>query len=44
MGSGSTGKAAVMGGYEFVGIEMDEDYFEIACARLQAAQKQRGLF
>jgi len=44
MGSGSTGKAAVMGGYKFVGIEMDEDYFEIACARLQAAQKQRGLF
>jgi len=44
MGSGSTGKAAVMGGYKFVGIEMDEEYFEIACARLQAAQKQRGLF
>jgi site-specific DNA-methyltransferase (adenine-specific) len=44
MGSGSTGKAAVMGGYKFVGIEMDEEYFEIACARLQAAQKQGGLF
>ena len=44
MGSGSTGKAAVMSGYEFVGVEMDEEYFEIACARVEAAQKQRGLF
>ena len=44
MGSGSTGKAAVMSGYKFVGVEMDEEYFEIACARVEAAYKQRGLF
>jgi len=44
MGSGSTGKAAIMSGYKFVGVEMDEEYFEIACARIEAAHKQRGLF
>jgi site-specific DNA-methyltransferase (adenine-specific) len=42
MGSGSTGKAAVMSGFKFVGIEMDEDYFEIACARMEAAHKQKS--
>ena len=35
MGSGSTGKAAVRGGFDFVGIEMDEEYVEIATARIQ---------
>ncbi len=44
MGSGSTGKAAVMSGFKFVGIEMDEEYFEIACARIKKAQEQRKLF
>ena len=44
MGSGSTGKAAIMSGYKFIGIEMSEEYFEIACARVEAAQKERGLF
>ena len=38
MGSGSTGKAAVRGGFDFVGIEMDEEYFEIATARIQYEQ------
>ena len=42
MGSGSTGKAAVMSGYEFVGVEMNEEYFEIACSRIEAAQKGQG--
>ena len=43
MGSGSTGKAAIEEGLSFVGIEMDEDYFEIACARIEAAYKQKSL-
>jgi len=34
MGSGSTGKAAVGEGFNFVGIELDEDYFKIAEARV----------
>ena len=39
MGSGSTGKAAMMCGFKFVGIELNEEYFDIACARLEAVQK-----
>jgi len=35
MGSGSTGKAAVRGGFDFIGIEREEDYMEIATARIQ---------
>lgn len=35
MGSGSTGKAAVRGGFDFVGIEKEEEYMEIATARIQ---------
>jgi DNA modification methylase len=35
MGSGSTGKAAVRGGFDFVGIEREKDYFQIAEARIQ---------
>jgi DNA modification methylase len=35
MGSGSSGKAATRGGFDFVGIEMDEEYMEIATARIQ---------
>jgi DNA modification methylase len=34
MGSGSTGKAAVREGFSFVGIELDQDYYEIAKARV----------
>ncbi len=44
MGSGSTGKAAVMSGFKFVGIEMNEEYFEIACARIKKAQEQKNCF
>jgi len=36
MGSGSTGKAAIREGYGFIGIEIDEDYHEIAKARIVA--------
>ena len=37
MGSGSTGKAATLEGFNFIGIEMDEDYLSIAQARINAA-------
>lgn len=35
MGSGSTGKAAMRERFQFIGIEMDPDYFEIAKARIK---------
>jgi site-specific DNA-methyltransferase (adenine-specific) len=35
MGSGSTGKASVRGGFDFVGIEREEEYMEIAESRIQ---------
>ena len=34
MGSGSTGIAAQLEGFRFVGMELDEDYFKIAEARI----------
>ena len=34
MGSGSTGKAAAIEGFDFIGIERDPDYFKIAEARI----------
>ncbi len=37
MGSGSTGKAAMLEGFRFVGIERDASYFEIAGARIASA-------
>jgi len=37
MGSGSTGKAAVLEGFSFVGIEMQPEYVEIARCRINAA-------
>jgi site-specific DNA-methyltransferase (adenine-specific) len=40
MGSGSTGKAAILEGFNFVGIEKEEQYVEIAKARIEAASKQ----
>lgn len=35
MGSGSTGIAAQLEGFRFVGMELDEDYFKIAEARIE---------
>lgn len=35
MGSGSTGKAAIREGFQFVGIEMDPEYLAIAEARIR---------
>lgn len=39
MGSGSTGKAAALEGFRFLGVDSDTEhgYFNIACARVQAA-------
>lgn len=38
MGSGSTGKAAVLEGFRFVGIEREAEYVEIARARISAVR------
>lgn len=35
MGSGSTGKAALREGFRFVGMELSDEYFEIAKARIE---------
>ena len=40
MGSGSTGAACVNTGRKFIGIELDEGYFNIAKKRIEEAQKQ----
>ena len=44
MGSGTTGVAAVQLGRNFIGIEKDPKYFELACDRLDKAQRQGSLF
>ena len=35
MGSGSTGVACMQEGFNFIGVEMDKEYFEIAKARIE---------
>jgi site-specific DNA-methyltransferase (adenine-specific) len=42
LGSGSTGKAAMYEGFNFVGIELTEEYLPIAKARIEFAINQRG--
>lgn len=44
MGSGTTGAAAAMMGRRFIGIEIHEPYFDIACRRIEQAYRQRDLF
>jgi site-specific DNA-methyltransferase (adenine-specific) len=44
MGSGTTGVSAVMAGRQFIGIEQNEAYFDIACKRIEDAQRQGNLF
>lgn len=38
-GSGSTGKAAVLEGFNFIGIELDPEYIEIAKRRIEHAME-----
>ncbi len=44
MGSGATGIAAVRAGRRFVGVEIDERYFDIACERITRELDQPDLF
>jgi DNA modification methylase len=43
MGSGSTGKAAVLEGFEFIGIEREAEYLQIAKARIEREPAQKQL-
>lgn len=44
LGSGTTGIAAVSAEHSFVGIEIDPRYFDIACKRIEDAQRQVNMF
>ncbi len=44
MGSGTTGVACAKMGRKFIGIELDENYFDIACKRIEEAYKQPDMF
>lgn len=44
MGSGTTGVACAELGRDFIGIEIDEKYFDIACKRIEQAHRQLKLF
>lgn len=44
MGSGTTGVAAVQMDRKFIGIEREPKYFDIACERIENAQRQESLF
>ena len=41
MGSGSTGKACIQRGFDFIGIEREEEYIEIAKARIEYEEKKK---
>jgi DNA modification methylase len=42
MGSGSTGKAAMLDGFRFIGIEREAEYLEIAKQRMQQPAQTQG--
>jgi site-specific DNA-methyltransferase (adenine-specific) len=44
MGSGTTGVASAKLGRKFIGIEIDAEYFDIACKRIEQAYAQPSLF
>jgi site-specific DNA-methyltransferase (adenine-specific) len=44
MGSGTTGVACANLGRKFIGIEIEPRYFEIACRRIEQAQRQGRMF
>jgi len=43
MGSGSTGKACMLEGMRFIGMELSEEYVKIAEARIEHARQQMSL-
>lgn len=44
MGSGTTGVACMNLGRKFIGIEREPKYFDIACRRIEDAQRQQRMF
>lgn len=44
MGSGSTGAAAIIENRNFIGVELDHDYFNIAKSRLELAENKELLY
>ncbi len=44
MGSGTTGVSCAKLGRRFIGIEINETYFDIACRRIEEAYKQPDMF
>lgn len=44
LGSGTTGVACAKMGRKFIGIEIDETYFDIACKRIVDAYRQPDMF
>lgn len=44
MGSGTTGVACMELGRKFIGVEIEPKYFDIACKRIEQAQRQARLF
>jgi site-specific DNA-methyltransferase (adenine-specific) len=44
MGSGTTGVACMNLGRKFIGIEIERKYFDIACERIDQAQRQGRMF
>jgi site-specific DNA-methyltransferase (adenine-specific) len=42
MGSGTTGVACIRTGRRFIGIEIDETYFDIACKRIRSEYEKAG--
>lgn len=44
MGSGTTGVACARAGRKFVGIEIEPEYFDIACTRISKAYEQPDMF
>ena len=44
LGSGSSGMAAVNGGFGFIGMEKETDYFTLAQSRIRHSKGETGLF
>ena len=44
LGSGSCGVACMNLGRKFIGIEIEKKYFDIACERIDQAQRQQRMF